>query len=262
MKPTSGTCWRIGAMAASLTLVGLGATAAVADEAAAREILKKMTDYLASQQTLSFNFDTNLQVVTADEQKLDIASSGSVAVARPDKFHARRQGGFASVEAIYDGKTLTVMNADKNVYGQEEFSGSIDDMIGLLRDKYQRPLPAADLLSSDAGAALIAEVTDVKDLGSGVIRGQECDHLAFRAPEVDWQIWVSQGPVAYPCRFSISSKSLPGSPSYSIEFSAWGAGSEAADFAFLAPQDATKVEAKDVPDLDDLSGIYVVKGAN
>ena len=39
----------------------------------------------------------------------------------------------------------------------------------------------------------MADVTDVKDLGSGVIGGVECDHLAFRAKDTDWQIWIAQG---------------------------------------------------------------------
>ena len=252
---------RAGAIAATF-LAGFGGTAAMADEASAKSIVKSMTDYLAAQPTLSFDFDTTLQVVTADDQKLDIAGSGSLAMARPDKIHVTRHGGFATVEADYDGKTLSVINTDSKVYGQTDFKGSIDELIALLRDKMQRPLPAADLLSADAGASLMDNVTDSKDLGSGVIRGEECDHLAFRTDEVDWQIWIAQGKVPHPCRFTVTSKKVPGEPTYTIEFSAWGKGSAKAKFAFKAPAGATKAELKDIPNLDDLAGIYVVKGAN
>ena len=120
---------RAGAIAATFALAGLGGTAAIADEASAKSIVKSMTDYLAAQPKLSFNFDTTLQIVTADDQKLDIASSGSIAVARPDKFHATRHGGFASVDAVYDGKTLSVMNTDSKIYGQAEFKGTIDETL-------------------------------------------------------------------------------------------------------------------------------------
>jgi hypothetical protein len=71
----------------------------------------------------------------------------------------------------------------------------------MLRDKYHRPVPAADLLMSDPYKELMPLVTDVKDLGSGVIHGIECDHLAFRTKEVDWQIWIAQGARPYPCRY-------------------------------------------------------------
>ncbi|MGB5570556.1 MAG: DUF2092 domain-containing protein [Sedimenticolaceae bacterium] len=64
----------------------------------------------------------------------------------------------------------------------------------------------------------------MKDIGSGVIGGVECDHLAFRAKEVDWQIWIAQGERVYPCRYTITSKLLNGGPQYSIQVRAWKSG--------------------------------------
>ena len=79
---------------AALALVtGLGAPPATADEAEAKSMLKAMSDYLAAQNAISFAFDTNLEVVTKDQQKLLLASSGSVDLSRPDKFRAVRSGG-------------------------------------------------------------------------------------------------------------------------------------------------------------------------
>jgi hypothetical protein len=49
---------------------------------------------------------------------------------------------------------------------------------------------------------LMPEVVDAKDLGSGVIGGVECDHLAFRTKEVDWQIWIAEGAVRIPAATS------------------------------------------------------------
>ena len=72
-------------------------------------------------------------------------------------------------------------------------SGTIDHLVDELRDKYHRPVPGADLLLSNVYEQLMPGVTNVKDLGSGVIGGIECDHLAFRTEEVDWQIWIAQG---------------------------------------------------------------------
>jgi fumarylacetoacetase len=218
--------------------------------------------YLAAQTAFSFDFDSSLEIVTKDDQKLAVASSGSVALERPDKFHATRNGGFAAVEANFDGKTLTLFNKDANVYAEAEVPGTIDHLIDELRETYHRPLPAADLLLSNVNDALMPLVTDVKDLGSGVIGGVECDHLAFRMEEVDWQIWIAQGERPHPCRYVITSTKVTGWPQYTIDVRDWRTGAEAAhDFAFQAPADANKVEAKDLPDFDDLAGIYVIEGA-
>jgi len=31
-----------------------------------------------------------------------------------------------------------------------------------------------------------------------VVEGVRCDNLAFRAPNVDWQIWIQEGPEPLP----------------------------------------------------------------
>ncbi len=247
-----------------LTVVAVAAVpgAARADESDARELFGSMSDYLAAQTAFSFDYDSNLEVITTDDQRLSLASSGSIAVARPDRLHATRVGGFASVEAAYDGSSLTFFNRDANVYVQVAAPGTIDATINDLRDTYKRPLPAADLLLGDVKAALMPLVTDVKDLGSGVIGGVECDHLAFRTEEVDWQIWIAQGGRPYPCQYVITNVSTPGWPQYTIVVRNWATGTDAepADGLDL-PADARAVEMSAVPDFDDLAGIYRVVGA-
>lgn len=243
-------------------LLSAGPSLAQDDEAQARAILTAMTDYLAASPSLSFDVDTSFEVVTTDDQKLAIASSASVALQRPDKVRVIRRGGFDTVELVFDGTTLSILSGEAKVYGQSEHPGSIDQLIETLRSTYGHPLPAADLLGSNVGTTLLENVTGMRDLGSGVIRGQECDHLAFRTEEVDWQIWVAQGEVPHPCRFVITSHGVPGWPQYTLDFSAWGTGGVAADFAFAAPEGATKVEIVDIPGLDELAGIYSAAKGN
>jgi hypothetical protein len=63
--------------------------------AQAKALFKAMSDYLSAQQTLSYEYDTTLEIVTNEKQKLGLASSGSVTLHRPDKIRATRSGGFA-----------------------------------------------------------------------------------------------------------------------------------------------------------------------
>ena len=109
---------------------------------------------------------------------------------------------------------------------QVDIPGTLDHLVDELRDKYQRPVPGADLLLSNVYDELMRDVIDVKDLGSGVIGGTECDHLAFRAKEVDWQIWIAQGEHPYPCRYVITSKAVDQGPQYSVQISDWKTGAE------------------------------------
>ena len=55
------------------------------DSVEAKKLLKAMSDYVGAQTAISFGYDANLQVVTNASQKLGLASSGTVALSRPDK---------------------------------------------------------------------------------------------------------------------------------------------------------------------------------
>ena len=243
----------LSAMALSM-IVSLGTSMGVsADEADAKRLLKAMSDYMAAQQAISFEYDATLEVITKDGQKLALASSGALILNRPDKIRATRSGGFADVEMSFDGKTLTLLGKNLNIYAQQDVPGTVDNLVDELR-KHNRPLPAADLLLADPYEALMLDVVDVKDLGSGVIGGVECDYLAFRAKEVDWQIWIAQGERPYPCRYVISSTFMDGEPQYSIQIRDWKAGDEVAatDFSFKNPTDAKKVDLKNLEGTDEL----------
>src|SRR5436305_12457290 len=107
-----------------------------------------MSDYLGAQKKLSFDYDSSLEVVTKDKQKLALASSGTITLSRPDKIRSTRSGGFADVEMVFDGKTLSVLGKNANAYDQIEAPGTIDQLIDALRDKYHRPIPGADMIDS------------------------------------------------------------------------------------------------------------------
>jgi hypothetical protein len=236
--------------------------AAQADEAFARSQIDAMSRYLAAQPALSFDFDTSLDVVTADDQKLTIASSGSVTLQRPDKLHVIRQGGFATVEVTFDGKVLSVLNRDALAYAQADLAGTIDALVTYMHDELGRPVPGADLLLTDPAAVLMDGAKDVKDLGAGVIGGTVCDHFAVRTDDVDWQIWIARGETPYPCRYVITNKDVAGWPEYRLDVSSWGKGSAAAEFAFAPPEGAKRADVGDIPDLDEVADVFVIKEAN
>jgi hypothetical protein len=254
---------KTGVAVLALLMAGMAnMSAARADEAQAKSLFKAMSDYLGAQKAIALDYDSNLEVVTQEKQKLSLASSGSVTLNRPDKIRATRTGGFANVEMVFDGKKLTLIGKDTNVFARADAPGTIDHLVDELRDKYQRPVPAADLLMASPYDELMPLVVDAKDLGSGVIRGIECDHLAFRTKEVDWQIWIAQGQRPYPCRYVITSSEVTGSPQYTIDVRTWKTGAEVAPDAFSLeiPAGARELKPGDLPDFDELPAIFAVKG--
>jgi hypothetical protein len=245
------------------TLEAVDMSGAPTPEANAKRLLKASSDYMAAQKAFSFDYDTYLEVVTKQNQKLGLASSGTLTVNRPDKIRATRMGGFANVEFVFAGKTVTMFGKNANAYAQVEAPGTLDQLVDELRTKYHRPIPGADLLMSNVYDQLMPEVVDTKDLGSGVVGGIECDHLAFRTKEVDWQIWIAQGSRPYPCRYVITSTKIDGAPQYTIDVRAWNTGSGVAShrFTLKVPADAKKLNPGDLRDFDELPGIFSIKKA-
>ena len=113
-------------LAFAVALLGLAAVPMRPVQAAeddALQILKAMSDYLASQKTISATFDSSLEVITPQSEKIQFASSGTLLLSRPNEIRATRTGGYADVEMVFDGKALTVYGKNINGYTQLEVSG-------------------------------------------------------------------------------------------------------------------------------------------
>ncbi len=220
----------------------------------AAKILKAMTDYVTSQKNISATFDTDIEVITSDLQKIQFASSGQMLLSRPDKIRVSRIGGYADVEMVFDGKTFTVLGKNLNKFTQMDSSGSIDDLVGKLRNELGVAVPGADLLLSKSYDDLMADVIDAKDIGHGVIDGVECDHLAFRNTDVDWQLWIEIGDRPIPRKYVITSKAVTGGPQYTLRIKDWKTDVPvAADaFSFKPPADAKKVDFAALAELDEV----------
>jgi hypothetical protein len=227
----------------------------------AKRLVKAMSDYLAAQKAIGFDYDTVLEVVTKENQKLGLASSGTMKLNRPDKIRATRTGGFANVEYVFDGKTLTMLGKNANAYARVDAPGTLDQLVDEVREKFHRPIPAADLLMSNVYDQLMPEVVDAKDLGSGVIRGVECDHVAFRTKDVDWEMWIAQGNHPYPCRYVVTSTQVNRAPQYTIDLWAWKTGAQVAPdtFTLKLPANARKLNPGELKDFDELPAIFAMK---
>jgi hypothetical protein len=177
-----------------------------------------------------------------------------VLLSRPDKLRASRAGGYTDVELVFDGTTLTLHGKNLNAYTQVEAAGAVDPLIDRLRDQFGVSAPGADLLLSRVYDELIADVIDAKHIGQGVVDGVECEHLAFRNTDTDWQIWVEVGARPIPRKYVITNKAVNGSPQYTLRIRDWRTDVEtnADTFAFKPPQGAAKVEIAALADIDEI----------
>jgi hypothetical protein len=239
---------------ALLACASLLAPAAQAQQDDALKILKSMSDYVAAQKSISLTYDTDIEVITPEIQKIQFASSGQVQLSRPDKLRATRTGGYANVEIVFDGKTASVLGKNINAFTQFDAPGTVDQLVDTLRKKYSVALPGADLFMSNAYEVLSADVLHGAHIGQGVIAGFECEHLAFRNDDTDWQLWVQTGDTPIPRKFVITSKTQTAAPQYTLVVREWktDAPADANAFAFKAPDGAKKLDAGALAGLDEV----------
>jgi hypothetical protein len=252
-RPNCRAAARLAAFAFFASAFLLAPAAQAADDDALK-ILKGMSDYLASQKTISLSYDSDIEVITPDIQKIQFASSGQVLLSRPDKLHATRTGGYADVVFNFDGKTASVLGKNMNAFVQLDAPGTLEQLIDKLRNDYSVSLPGADLLLSNAYEVLSPDVLHAAHIGQGVVNGFECEHLAFRNQDTDWQLWVQTGDAPIPRKYVITSKTEAGAPQYTLVIRDWKTdvqpGPDA--FAFTAPEGAKKVDAAALAALDEV----------
>jgi len=240
-------------MILAVALIG-AVTLAQAAEGDAKAILKSMTDYVASQSNIVLMFDSSIEVITPELEKIQFTNSGGAVLSRPDKLRAHREGGYADVELVFDGKTVSVLGKHRNIYAQFEGPDSVDALLEALRAGHGVSLPGADLLLTNAYEVLSAGILESKHIGRGVIDGVECEHLAFRNLDTDWQLWVEVGDQPIPRKLVITSKTLNSAPQYSLQVKDWTTGitPPAEAFVFTPPADAQQVEPDALVELDEL----------
>jgi hypothetical protein len=227
---------------------------AQAQDDPARKILRSMAGFLGGQKAFTVEFNSSIEVITPDLQKIQFNSSGRLALSRPDKLHAMRSGGYSDVEMMFDGKTFTVHDRAGAVFAQTDFSGSIDKLVDKLRNELGVEAPGADLMLSGIYDALIDDVMDAKYIGHAVIDGVECEHLAFRNAETDWQIWIEIGQRPLPRKYVITSKTVTAAPQYTLVLKSWKTDPQLGPDAFIfkPPATAKKVDFQALPHLDEL----------
>jgi hypothetical protein len=213
------------------------------DEHAAA-ILRRMADHLAGLPSFRVHVAATDEVVTGAGEKLQFVTRWRVEVKRPDRLRSDRDGPIAELTLRYDGTDISVYARRTGYYATARAPGSIDAVIDLARDAYGLEAPAADLLFSRPYDVLMADVVSGSYIDLEPLGDVQAHHLAFRGREVDWQIWVQDGPEPLPLRYVVIAKQERGAPQFTAELSRWQPGAQLPDedFRFTPPPEATRIE--------------------
>ena len=209
----------------------------------ADRVLRSACDFLAQTPAFSFSAEIWREHVDEDGQKIQFSRTVTMDVKRPDRLRLEISSPLAARGFWYDGATLTILDRKHNWYSTAPVPGSLDDMAVKVRDDLGVDLPLIDLALSDPYANATAKVQSSRYFGLAPVLGVLCHHLAFTQENVDWQLWVEDGPQPLIRKFVITQKNEPGAPEFTALLTRWNVTDRIADadFVFERPTGATKV---------------------
>src|SRR5258705_4816149 len=133
--------WIIFAVGMLLNSPLFSPTASAGDDAA--QILKAMSDYLANQKAISLTFDSDVEVVTPEVEKIQFASSGKMLLSRPDKLRVTRTGGDADFANVFVRKKNSAFGQNIKSFSQIATGRSIRPLVRRMREMHIVSAPRA-----------------------------------------------------------------------------------------------------------------------
>ncbi|MGO8677788.1 MAG: DUF2092 domain-containing protein [Limisphaerales bacterium] len=232
-------------------LLALSATAAgdkPAVDARADEWVKRMGEYLGQAPFFSASAEVWQDVQLASGQRVQAGRTIELRVRRPNRLRAEVRSTRRNRELVYDGNAITLLNRAQNFYGTVRASGSLDEVMDLASERFGIPMPLEDFIRSDPHKDLLGKAASGVDIGPVTVLGVPCEHLAFTQDNIDWQLWIEEGPRPVPRKFVITYKDEPDSPQFTAVFSNWDFTTKLPDFVFKfePPAGASKIRVKEI----------------
>jgi hypothetical protein len=221
-----------------------GASTQTESQREAATLLKSMADYLAGLESLTCTSINSYETVQAGGEKIEFSETRRISLARPDRLRIEEVASDGTRDLVlFDGKQITVLSADENVYAQASQPPSLEDaLVYFVRDLRMR-MPLALLLSTHVRTELPSLAKEIDYVESTEIGGQAAHHVAGRSDSVDFQVWIADGAKPLPLRIVITYKTAPGEPRFSADLSDWTTGARltAKTFQLSLPKDARKI---------------------
>jgi hypothetical protein len=214
----------------------------------ANELLTRMTEKIKSVPAFSFATAETADRLKRGGEKVKLNVNRNVTFKSPDRMYFKTTGD-RDLEAFYNGKNLILVSHKEKVWGQLPAPPTVAETIDKIKENYGMPLPVADLLGLDAKGKLRNPANPGEIEKKETIGGVECNVLAFKNADVDWEVWIPVSGDPLPKKFHAKYKTAKGQPESLFEFSNWNLTPQITDDTFVAK----------VP--DDYEGIPIIQRA-
>lgn len=211
---------------------------------AAEKYMRAACENLKTQQAFSVHAEGTLEEIFRSGRRVQHSRGITLTFKRPDRLRAEVEFDKGRREFYYDGKTVTITDVDAKVYGRFDAPSTAEEMLDDAMVRFGVEMPLADFVSAEPCGALANVVERGWYLGKHYFAGSYYHHMLFSSPDVDAQVWVSDGDKPLFRKLVLTYKSEPGEPQYGVALSDWNFAPalEEATFKFTPPADAHQIE--------------------
>lgn len=198
-----------------------------------KEILGKALVRVASAQTVAVDVAQEIARDATGGTRKTQKLTNQVRLRRPDRLYMSSKGDVAR-DFWYDGTKATIALHGEKVFGEAAMPATVDGALDAITSRYDVPVPMAEVLMSDAPAALGTIAGGAGWVDTVDLNGAKAEHLSFTTGETKWQVWVSQGAEPVILQAHIEYGARKTRPTHHMVFSNWKFGEPQGDDLFVA----------------------------
>jgi hypothetical protein len=205
--------------------------------------LKNMSEYLKKLKTFRINSEVSKDEIVDSNMKIQKNASNEISVRLPDRLFAHVVSDEQDLDFIYDGAALTLYDRKGKHFATAPAPPTVGRTLDAVRARYGIVFPLADFIYMSANENLLQNISDAGYIGISRVDGVECEHIAVRQPDVDWQVWIEKGDKPLPRKYVITTKKQPTQPQFIAKLR-WDLEPVFASslFTFTAPEDAVRIK--------------------
>ena len=213
----------------------------------ADQILHQSCEFLAQSKAFGIKAEIWKDEVLPSGHKIQVTRIVDLDFRRPDRLHVDARAHHKGRSIWFDGKSLTVLERENNLFSIADAPGTVDEALDVLSDNYGITVQLEDLVVADPYAGMMKGVTSGGYFGDEPVLGVPCKHVGFSTEAIDWQLWIADGPQPLPQKLVITYKTEDQSPQYTAIFTKWNLTDRASDlaFEFIPPPGSARIPMVD-----------------
>jgi len=208
------------------------------------KILSRSSQFIEAAAAFSAKGNFGGDLILENGQIVEHGSNFTLVFSRPAKLYLQlnsRDGYEATM--FFDGETITLASTHdgQHIYDTTPQPGDVNESLDFMVGLTGGPRELDFFLTQQLTQSLNRMRTGFH-VGTSIIGGVLCDHLAVRTDVKDGQVWIEQGDEPKPWRILITHREEQAQPRFWAQFDEWNFSPELSEstFRYTPPEGAIK----------------------